>query len=86
MAGLSPWLIGAAALLLGLFGCLAAALRREPLSRLIALELAGVQATLALALLAAASGRSEMLDVALLLALLSFPGGLVFARFLERWL
>jgi multicomponent Na+:H+ antiporter subunit F len=37
-------------------------------------------------LLAEGFGRLPFFDLALTLALLSFAGGLVFARFLERWL
>jgi multicomponent Na+:H+ antiporter subunit F len=36
--------------------------------------------------LAQAYDRSIFFDLALALALLSFAGGLVFARFLERWI
>jgi multisubunit Na+/H+ antiporter MnhF subunit len=36
-------------------------------------------------LLAEGLHRSGVFDLALVLALLSFGGGLVFARFLERW-
>jgi multicomponent Na+:H+ antiporter subunit F len=54
--------------------------------RLVGLELAGVVVTLVLLLLAQAFGRVIYVDLALALALLSLPGGLVFARFLERFL
>ena len=39
-----------------------------------------------LLLLAQAYDRAIYFDLALALALLSFAGGLVFARFLERWI
>jgi multicomponent Na+:H+ antiporter subunit F len=42
--------------------------------------------TLVLLLLAEAFGRAIYVDIALALALLSLAGGLVFARFLERFL
>ena len=57
-----------------------------PVDRLIGLELAGTVDTLVLLVLAQAYGRAIYLDLALALALLSFAGGLVFARFLERWI
>jgi len=41
---------------------------------------------LVLLVLAQAYDRSIYFDLALALALLSFAGGLVFARFLERWI
>ena len=39
-----------------------------------------------LLLLAEGFGRAPFTDLAVALALLSFGGGLVFARFLERWM
>ena len=41
--------------------------------------------SLAMILLAEEMGRPLFLDLGLALALLSFGGGLVFARFLEGW-
>lgn len=58
--------------------------RGDQLRRLAGLEVLGVVATVVLLLLADAFGRSAYLDVGLLLALLSFAGSLVFARFLGR--
>ena len=56
------------------------------MDRLVGLELAGTVDTLVLLVLAQAYDRSIYFDLALALALLSFAGGLVFARFLERWI
>jgi multicomponent Na+:H+ antiporter subunit F len=64
--------------------CLLATLRGEPVDRLAGLILAGPATTLVLVLLAAAYGRPAYLDAAFMLALLSFAGSLVFARFLGR--
>ncbi|RSN44271.1 hypothetical protein DMH08_37465 [Actinomadura sp. WAC 06369] len=77
----------AAVLLLGgLLPVLAGLLRGRPADRLAALLAAGPLTVLVLALLAAAYGRPVYLDVALVLALLSAAGSLVFARFLARTL
>ncbi|GAA4226583.1 hypothetical protein GCM10022254_12040 [Actinomadura meridiana] len=65
---------------------LLAMLRGRPAGRLAGLIATGPLVTLVLVLLAAAYGRPAYLDVALLLALLSFAGSLVFARFLSRTL
>jgi len=54
--------------------------------RVAALELSGVLVTLALLAISIGMGRPAFVDLALAAALLSFGGGLVFARFLERWL
>lgn len=58
--------------------------RGSSVRRLVALELLSAQLTCLAVLLAASYGRSSYLDVAMLLALLSFAGSLVFARFLGR--
>jgi multicomponent Na+:H+ antiporter subunit F len=80
------WLFGATLMCVGLLPCAAIALRaKDPFDRLVALEMAAMLASLALVLLAEAMQRSLFLDAALALALLSFGGGLVFVRFLERW-
>jgi multicomponent Na+:H+ antiporter subunit F len=71
-----------AVLVAALFPCLLATLRGEPVDRLAGLILAGPAATLVLMLLAAGYGRPAYLDAALIVALLSFAGSLVYARFL----
>jgi multicomponent Na+:H+ antiporter subunit F len=79
------WTVAAFALLLGLVPCGVVCLRGEPTERLVGLEMAANLEALVLLLLAVAYRRSIYLDLALALALLTFAGGLVFARFLERW-
>lgn len=64
--------------------CLLEVSRGDPLSRLVALETLAVVGTVVLLLLASAAGRSPYVDVALVLATLSFAGTLVFARFWGR--
>ena len=49
------------------------------------LELAGTITTLVLLIIAQGTHRQPFFDLALVSALLSFGGGLAFARFLERW-
>jgi multicomponent Na+:H+ antiporter subunit F len=73
-----------ALLVAAVFPCLLATLRGEPVDRLSGLILAGPAATLVLLLLAAGFGRPAYLDAAFLVALLSFAGSLVFARFLGK--
>ncbi|MEU5993673.1 monovalent cation/H+ antiporter complex subunit F [Spirillospora sp. NPDC047418] len=70
----------------GLLPALLATLRGRPAGRLAGLIVTGPLVALVLVLLAAAYGRPAYLDVALVLALLSFAGSLVFARFLSRTL
>jgi multicomponent Na+:H+ antiporter subunit F len=73
-----------ALLVAAVFPCLLATLRGEPVDRLSGLVLTGPAATLVLLLLAAGFGRPAYLDAAFLVALLSFAGSLVFARFLGK--
>ncbi len=83
---MNEWLAAAAVLLLCLAPCGIVCLRGEAIDRLVGLEMASVVATLAMVLLAEGFGRHPFFDLPLALALLSFSGGLVFARFLERWM
>lgn len=83
---MNVWMVASMALLAGLIPCGVVCLRGDVVDRLVGLELAGVVVTLMLLLLAQAFGRVIYVDLALALALLSLPGGLAFARFLERFL
>ncbi|HET7787675.1 MAG TPA: monovalent cation/H+ antiporter complex subunit F [Myxococcales bacterium] len=84
---MSAWLGATFAVSAGLLPCAAVALRADDaMERVVALEMASVLLTVALVMLAEAMQRPLFLDLALTQALLSFGGGLVFARFLERWL
>jgi multicomponent Na+:H+ antiporter subunit F len=56
------------------------------MERLVGLELAGNVNTLILLVLAEGYRQAIFFDLAVVLAVLSFAGGLVFARFMERWL
>lgn len=80
-------MIGAAALALLVLAfppCLWLTARGEPVSRLVGLELLCLVATVELLLLARAAGRPPYVDVALVTAVVSLGGSLVFARFLGR--
>ena len=80
------WLWAATAMLVALVACGVTVLRGGPGDRLAALEMAGVVVALELVLLAQGFHRLVLYDLALTMAILSFGGGMVFARFLERWL
>jgi multisubunit Na+/H+ antiporter MnhF subunit len=82
----NAWLIAATALALGFIPCAVVCLRREAMDGLAAVEMAGVLAIWIIVLLAEGSQRAILYDLALALAVLSFPAGMVFANFLERWL
>ena len=72
------------ALLVGLAPLIVFSIRASPPDGLVALNLGGTIATLVL--LAEATQRQPFFDLAIVSALLSFAGGLAYARFLERWL
>jgi multicomponent Na+:H+ antiporter subunit F len=82
----NAWLVAAAGMSLSLLPCAFVCLRGGPVERLVGLEMTAVCNSLVLLLLAEGFQRPLFYDIALSLALLAFGGGLVFARFLERWL
>lgn len=82
---MSIWLVASLALLVGGLGpCLVTAVTGSVLDRLAALNLAGVVACLFFVAFAQAVLRPAYVDLALVLAPLSFAGCLVFTRLLER--
>lgn len=80
------WLFAAGLLILGLIPCGAVCLRGEAVERLAGLQMATLLTVMALLLLAQGFSRPSFYDLGLTLAVLSFPSGLLFAHFLERWL
>jgi multicomponent Na+:H+ antiporter subunit F len=78
--------VTALALVVALVPAGAAALRGEAADRAAGLQLASVLVALALVAVSVIDPQPGIDDLGLSLALMSFGGGLVFARFLERWL
>ena len=62
------------------------AARGDPRQRLVSFYMAAVVITLLMMLLTMAFNRMPMMDLALALSLMSFGGGIVFARFFARHL
>jgi multisubunit Na+/H+ antiporter MnhF subunit len=81
----NPYLFFAAVLLGALAPLLVFCVRASVPAGLVALNLASTIVTLVLLLLAEGTHRQPFFDLALVSAVLSFAGGLAFARFLERW-
>jgi multicomponent Na+:H+ antiporter subunit F len=79
------WLAAATALLFALPPLGWVVWAKAPIDGLAALELAAPIVTGCLLLLCEGVSRPEFADLALALAILSFGGSLVYARFLERW-
>jgi multisubunit Na+/H+ antiporter MnhF subunit len=78
--------IAATVLLAGLVPLGAVAAFRRPVDGLVALELAGAIVVLVLLCLAEGFHRSTYYTVPVVAAVMSWIGGLVFTRFLGRWL
>jgi multisubunit Na+/H+ antiporter MnhF subunit len=83
---MTAYFAAAVVLVAALAPLLVYSIRAEPADGLVALNLGGTIATLVLLLLAEATERQPFFDLAVVSALLSFAGGLAYARFLERWL
>lgn len=82
---MNAFLIAATVLLAALAPLLVAASAWRPLDGLVALEVGGAVATLALVCLSVGLGNSLYFTVAVISAVACWIGGLVFARFLGRW-
>jgi multisubunit Na+/H+ antiporter MnhF subunit len=80
----NEWLWAAAALTVALAALVAVAARRPLLEGVVALEAAGVDATLVLLMLAEGTRRQPFGDLALCMAATSFAGALAFLRFGRR--
>lgn len=83
---MNAWLWAAAAMLAALLPCGITVFRGDDADRLIGLEMTALIIILELVLLAEGIHRPSFYDLPLTLAILSLGGGLVFARFLQRWL
>ena len=80
------WLAAATCVAVALIPCADMCLRGTPERRLVGLEMASLIAIIALVLFTIGFGRLPFMDLPLALALMSFGGGLVFARFLGKHL
>ena len=81
---MNEWQIAGMALIAGLAPCGWVCLRHSFAEGVVAVQLAGTVAAIALLVLAEAESREPFADLALVLAVLSFSGTLIFLRFLER--
>jgi multisubunit Na+/H+ antiporter MnhF subunit len=81
---MNVWMVGATVLVGLLVPLAAVAALGTPDDGLVALQMAGVVTTVALLLMAKALDRGILADLALILAVASFVGGLAYATLLER--
>jgi multisubunit Na+/H+ antiporter MnhF subunit len=80
------WLITGVVVAATLVPCADMCLRGSAERRLVGLEMTSLIITIALVLFTIGFGRIPFIDLPLALAIMSFGGGLVFARFLEKHL
>lgn len=83
---MNVWLIAAMIVAACLLPCADMCLRGSPERRLVGVEMTGIIVTLVLVLFTVGTGRLVFIDLPLAMAIMSFGGGLVFARFLEKHL
>lgn len=83
---MNAFLIAATILIAALAPLLLVASLRRPVDGLVAVEAAGAVTTLALLCLSVGLGDSILFTVAVIAVVASWIGGLVFARFLGRWI
>lgn len=83
---MNAWLVAAFAVGACLIPCAFMCLRGSPERRLVGLEMTSTIVTLLLALLTVGTNRLVFMDLPLTLSIVTFGGGLVFARFLEKHL
>lgn len=75
---------GAVALLLALLPLAFVAMRASPVDGLVALEIGGAVTTLAVVCLGVGLDSTATTGLAVITAVMTWAGGMVFARFLER--
>ena len=80
------WLIAGVTVCATLVPCADMCLRGSPERRLVGLEMSSVIVTLAMVLITIGMDCIPFIDLPLALAIMSFGGGLVFVRFLEKHL
>jgi multisubunit Na+/H+ antiporter MnhF subunit len=86
MAGMNAWLAAALALLPPLMAAAGLALRANTGNLLVAVQFATTLAIEIVIALAMAAAQPSFLDLALALALVGYPGTLIYTHFFERWL
>jgi multisubunit Na+/H+ antiporter MnhF subunit len=82
----SAFVIAAIAMLVAVIPCGIVMLRGKIMEAVVAYEAIGSVIIIVLVLLAQGFDRSGEFELPVLLAMLILGGGLVFVRFLERWL
>lgn len=80
------WLMAGVAVATSLGLCAIMSLRGSPERRLVGLEMTSMIVVISMVLFTIGMGHLPFIDLPLTLAIMSFGGGLVFVRFLGRYL
>jgi multisubunit Na+/H+ antiporter MnhF subunit len=80
------WLLAGGGVCLTLIPCAYMCMKGSAERRLVGLEMTSLVTIFALVLFTVAFGGMPFIDIALTAAIMSFGGGIVFARFLEKHL
>ena len=83
---MNVFMLAAIGMLLASIPCLIVVWRGQPMEAVVAYEAIGSVTVMVLILLAEGFQRTGEFELAVLLAVLILGSGLVFVRFLERWL
>ena len=83
---MNVWVVCAVAVSTALIPCADMCFRGSPERRLVGFEMASIVVVLAMILFTVGFGRQAFIDLPVTLALMSFGGSLVFARFLGKHL
>ena len=83
---MNAWELAAEVTIFSLVPLTWSSMRGSAASRLVAFYMSGIVVTLLMMLLTLAFNRMPMMDLAIALGMMSFGGGIVFARFFERHL
>jgi len=81
----NAWTVAAIALLAAYVPAGWVCLRGAPMDRLVGFQMSGTLTLVLLVVIAEAMGRPGFVDLAVVLSVLSLPGGLALARVMERW-
>ena len=80
------WMISGGAVACSLVPCAFMCLQGTPERRLVGVEMTGMIVIISMVLFTVGMGRLIFIDLPLTLAIMSFGGGLVFVRFLGKYL
>lgn len=83
---MNTWLLAGGGVVLSLLPCAAMCLYGRAERRLVGFQMTGIIVILALVIFTVVFNRMPFIDIALTASIMSFGGGLVFARFLEKHL